>query len=71
MSSELPLATVARIAKEGTGADRIGETAAKLISKEATNYIKSLATEAGKLASHAGRSTIREDDVKFILDSWN
>ena len=70
--STLPLATVARIAKEDTGVSRIGEGATAVLASHATDYIKTLASAAGKVATHAGRSTIREDDISFVIDngSW-
>ena len=65
--TSLPLATVIRIAKDNTGVSRVGEDSGKLLVNLATDYIKAIATEAGKIAVHAGRSTIREDDIQFVL----
>lgn len=67
ISNELPLATVARIAKNGTDVARIGESANIAIAAYATNYIKTLSSAASKAASHAGRSTIRSEDVDFVI----
>ena len=67
--SDLPVATIVRIAKNNTGVVRVGEGAAKLLVTEATEYIKQIATAAGKVASHAGRATIREDDITFVLEN--
>lgn len=62
--AELPIAAVIRIAKSN-GADRIGSDAAQLLAVKAEEYIAELTKEANKLATHAGRKTIKEEDVKL------
>jgi histone H3/H4 len=61
---DLPIAAVARIAK-ANGAERVGSDAAELLVKKAEAYIGKLTKEANKLAAHAGRKTIKADDVEM------
>ncbi len=62
--ADLPIAAVVRIAK-ANGAERVGSDAAELLVKKAEAYIGKLAKEAEKLASHAGRKTIKAEDVEM------
>ena len=60
--SDLPIAAVIRIAKN-SGAERVGSDAAELLVKKAEEYIAQLTKDANKLASHAGRKTLKEEDI--------
>lgn len=60
--SDLPIAAVIRIAKS-SGAERVGSDAAELLVKKAEEYIAQLTKDANKLASHAGRKTLKEEDI--------
>jgi len=62
--AELPIAAVTRIAK-ANGAERVGSDAAELLVAKTEAYIANLAKEANKLATHAGRKTIKEEDVEM------
>lgn len=66
--AELPIAAVARIAKKN-GAERVGSDAAAALVGKAEDYIESLTKEANKLAMHAGRKTIKEEDVELAARS--
>ena len=66
--ADLPIAAVIRIAKEN-GAERVGSDAAALLVQKAEEYIASLTKEANKLAMHAGRKTIKEEDVEMAAGS--
>lgn len=66
--ADLPIAAVIRIAKEN-GAERVGSDAAALLVQKAEEYIASLTKEANKLALHAGRKTIKEEDVEMAAGS--
>lgn len=66
--SDLPIAAVVRIAKSN-GAERVGSDAAAVLVEKAENYIGHLAKEANKLAMHAGRKTIKEEDVEMAAKS--
>jgi len=62
--ADLPIAAVIRIAK-ANGAERVGSDAAALLVKKAEEYIAELTKEADKLATHAGRKTIKAEDVEM------
>lgn len=66
--SDLPIAAVVRIAKSN-GAERVGSDAAAVLVEKAENYIGHLAKEANKLSMHAGRKTIKEEDVEMAAKS--
>ena len=65
--AELPIAAVSRIAK-ANGAERVGSDAAELLVKKAEEYIGELAKEANKLASHAGRKTLKAEDIEMASE---
>ena len=62
--AELPIAAVIRIAKVN-GAERVGKDAADLLVKKAEAYIGELTKEANRLASHAGRKTLKAEDIEM------
>ncbi|MFH0968379.1 MAG: histone family protein [Methanobacteriota archaeon] len=62
--ADLPTAAVIRIAK-ASGAERVGSDAAEMLVKMAEEYIGELAKEANRLAVHAGRKTIKAEDVEM------
>lgn len=64
--ADLPKAAIVRIAKKA-GADRVGEDAADVIVLKAEAYISKLAADAFELAKHAGRKTIKAEDVNLAL----
>ena len=66
--ADLPIAAVVRIAKK-SGAERVGSDEAAAIVAKAEAYIGSLAREANRLAHHAGRKTIKEEDVELAAKS--
>ena len=63
--SELPKAAVSRIAKNA-GVYRVGDDAAEFLTKMAEEYIASVAKEAFKYAQHAGRVTLKAEDLRVI-----
>jgi len=65
---DLPIAAVIRIAKKN-GAERIGKEAAASIIVKTEAYIANLTREAHILANHAGRKTIRKEDVDLAVQS--
>lgn len=65
--TDLPIAAVVRIAKSN-GAERVGSDAAAVLVEKAENYIGYLAKEANKFAMHAGRKTIKEEDVEMAAN---
>jgi histone H3/H4 len=63
----LPVAPVERLIKEA-GISRISITATKAIIDDAENYIKDRAAKAYVLTQHAGRNTLRVEDVQASLN---
>jgi len=66
--ADLPIAAIIRIAKNN-GAERVGKDAALALITKAEAYIANLAKEANRLAMHAGRKTIKEEDVELAAKS--
>jgi DNA-binding protein len=66
--ADLPIAAVVRIAKKN-GAERVGSDAAAALVTKAEEYIGTLTKEANRLAQHAGRKTIKEEDVKMAAEN--
>ena len=66
--ADLPIAAVVRIAKNH-GADRVGSDAAELLVSKAEEYISELVKEATRLAQHAGRKTIKVEDVVMASEN--
>ncbi len=66
--ADLPIAAVVRIAKKN-GAERVGSDAAAALVTKAEEYIATLTREANRLAQHAGRKTIKEEDVKMAAEN--
>jgi histone H3/H4 len=62
--ADLPIAAVIRIAK-ANGAERVGSDAAELLVKKTEAYIGKLTKEANRLGIHAGRKTIKAEDVEM------
>lgn len=62
--SELPNAPFERILKN-VGAHRVGEDAKEKMREIVEDYSIKIATKAVKLAEHAGRKTVKADDVKL------
>ena len=66
--ADLPTAAVIRIAK-ANGAERVGSDGAEILVKKAEAYIGELATKANRLAAHAGRKTIKAEDVEMAAET--
>jgi histone H3/H4 len=62
--ADLPIAAITRIAK-ANGAERVGSDAASALVKKSEEYIVNLVKEANRLASHAGRKTIKAEDIEM------
>lgn len=60
----IPLASMEKIMKKA-GADRISDGAKEELRKVIEENIKQIATKATKLANHAGRKTIKVEDIKL------
>jgi histone H3/H4 len=66
--ADLPIAAVVRIAKKN-GADRVGNDAAELLVIKAEEYIAEIAKEGVKLAQHAGRKTLKAEDITVASEN--
>ena len=62
--SKLPLANMERLLKEG-GAERVSEDAKEALAEVLENYGLEIAKDATILSEHAGRKTVRKEDVKL------
>jgi len=62
--SKIPLAIMERILKEG-GAERVSEDAKEALAEILEEYGLELAKDAVLLSGHAGRKTVRKEDVKL------
>lgn len=62
--AELPLAPVDRIIRN-QGAKRVSEDAAKEFAEVLEDIAADLAAESAALASHAGRKTVKAEDVRL------
>ena len=67
--ADLPIAAVARIAKKN-GAERVGSDASEALVKLTEDYLGKLVKEAVKLAEHAGRKTIKEEDIEMAAEKF-
>ena len=55
----------ATVIRKASRVERVGSDAAALLVKKAEEYIGKLTKEADKLATHAGRKTIKAEDVEM------
>jgi histone H3/H4 len=62
----LPLAPVKRVAEHG-GAERVGNDATEALALAAEEWIKKITLSAQKYAKHAGRKTLKAEDVLVVV----
>jgi DNA-binding protein len=63
-SADLPLAPVERLIKK-SGAERVSESAARELALVLQERAAVISAKAVKLAKHAGRVTVTEEDIKM------
>ncbi len=63
-TNELPLAAMERILKKG-GADRVGEDGKAALRDVLEEVGMEIARKAKELCEHAGRKTIKAEDIKL------
>lgn len=64
MMSKLPLAIMERLLKDG-GAERVSDDAKEALSSVLENYALEIAKDSILLSEHAGRKTVRKEDIEL------
>ncbi len=60
----LPIAAIDRVIRK-SGARRVSEDAAMVLAEVLEERALAIASEASKLAEHAGRRTVRDVDIRL------
>ena len=69
-SSELGLSAMYRILKKA-GAERVSDESADELRRTIENIAEGIAKNAVDMASHAGRKTVKGEDVKLASKPFN
>lgn len=63
--ASLPLAPVEKLIRSGSGSSRVSASAAKALAAVLTETALKISERATYLAKHAGRKTIKAEDIKL------
>ena len=61
----LPLAPIEKLIRVGSGADRVSASATKTLANVLSEIALKISERATFLAKHAGRKTIKAEDIKL------
>ena len=65
----LPLAAMERVLKS-VGAERVSDKAKEVLKKEVEKIVEGIAESAVRLSKHAGRKTVKEEDITLAYKSY-
>ncbi|ASJ08794.1 histone [Thermococcus siculi] len=64
--AELPIAPIDRLIRKA-GAERVSEEAAKVLAEYLEEYAIEIARKSNDFARHAGRKTVKAEDIKLAI----
>jgi histone H3/H4 len=68
MKSKLPLSVMEKLLKKA-GAKRVSETAKTELSSHLEAKARAVSAKAIEFSTHAGRKTIKKEDINLVLEN--